>query len=385
MKCTQQLCQRTKNLCKNGNCSICDDVLKHATEYHKQIDKRKSVKTVQVDMKKMIDIHGKLSKGANIDTKDVNVLVLGGIINIISQHDALQDLEDRIKVAEHNDVTNRTRIESLDNWVGSQVEVIKELSEKLATMDQNGVIVKESNQIKALRERIVDLEIDKRTVSSVSTAKNSKTIDINVKESGNRKQKSTKCEECGREFSRNCDLENHLEDHEKEKSYECDQCGKSFFLEWRLKKHENVHKGDAKHCHYFNNGKPCPFFSIGCMFLHEKSGKCKFPVCKNSMCQFEHLEIDLGDSINDNEAQSINNQNEDMNVEIVEEVNNPNDESSNHETASGKIDEIDTIEEYECHLCNSIHPSQVSREECCDHQYCSFLECHSHPAFFKLS
>ena len=329
----------------------------------------------------MTDIGGDkyTSKGVNIDTKDVNVLVLGGIINIISQHDALQDLEDRIKVVEHNDVTNRTRIESLENWVGSQGDVIKELSEKLATMDLNGVIIEESNTIKALRERIVDLEIDKRTASSVTTAKNSKTIDTNLKESGNRKPKSAKCEECGKEFSRNCDFENHLEEHETEKSYGCDQCGKSFFLEWRLKKHENVHKGNTKHCHYFNNGKPCPFFSIGCMFLHEKSGKCKFSVCKNSMCQFEHLKIDIGDnSKSDNEAESINNQ-------IVEEVNNSNDESSNHETAADTTDEIDTIEEYECHLCNSVHPSQASREECCDHRDCSFLECHSHPAFFKLT
>ena len=79
-----------------------------------------------------------------------------------------------------------------------------------------------------------------------------------------------------------------------------------------------------------------------------------------------------------NKAESINNQ-------IVEEVNNSSDESSNHETAADTTDEIDTIEEYECHLCNSVHPSQASREECCDHRDCSFLECHSHPAFFKLT
>ena len=102
------------------------------------------------------------------------------------------------------------------------------------------------------------------------------------------------------------------------------------------------------------------------------------------MCQFEHFVVDPGDNTkNDNEAESINNQNEDRDVEIVEEVNNSNDESSNQEIAGDTIDEIDTIEEYECHLCNSVHPSQVSREECCDHRDCSFLECHSHPAFLK--
>ena len=163
MKCNQKLCQRTKNLRQTGNCSVCDDVIKNATESHKQIDLKKSVKTVQVDMKKMIDIHEKLSKGVNIDSKDVNVLVLGGIINIISQHDSLQDLEDRIRIVEHNDVTNRTRIESLDNWVGRQGEAIEELNEKLSTMDLNGVIIIESLEIKSLKKRVVELEIENKT------------------------------------------------------------------------------------------------------------------------------------------------------------------------------------------------------------------------------
>ena len=104
------------------------------------------------------------------------------------------------------------------------------------------------------------------------------------------------------------------------------------------------------------------------------------------MCQFEHFVVDPGDNTkNDNEAESINNQNEDRDVEIVEEVNNSNDESSTQEIAADTIDEIDTIEEYECHLCNSVHPSKVSREECCDHQDCSVLECYSHRAVFKFS
>merc|ERR1712096_213988 len=117
----------------------------------------------------------------------------------------------RIRVLEHNDVTNRTRIESLENWVGRQGEAIEEFNEKLSTMDLNGVIIKESLEIKSLRERIVKLEIEKKTGSSITSAKVSKPIDKNIKESGNKKQKSITCEECGKEFSRNCDFENHLE------------------------------------------------------------------------------------------------------------------------------------------------------------------------------
>ena len=43
-----------------------------------------------------------------------------------------------------------------------------------------------------------------------------------------------------------------------------------------------------KHCHFFNNGKPCIYEDIGCMFLHEESDQCKFKNCINNLCPFKH-------------------------------------------------------------------------------------------------
>ena len=50
--------------------------------------------------------------------------------------------------------------------------------------------------------------------------------------------------------------------------------------------HESLNK---KKCHYFNNEKECPYFEVGCMFVHEFSGQCKFgPACVRQLCPFQH-------------------------------------------------------------------------------------------------
>jgi hypothetical protein len=82
MKCKQKLCARSKNLRQNGNCSICEDVLENAKNDHDRINKQKTVPKIEVDLKKMVEIHDKLSNGANIDPKVVSSLLLSGIVNI---------------------------------------------------------------------------------------------------------------------------------------------------------------------------------------------------------------------------------------------------------------------------------------------------------------
>ena len=83
------------------------------------------------------------------------------------------------------------------------------------------------------------------------------------------------CSSCKRVFSKNSDLENHLEkDHNVEK-FECENCDKKFALKWRLAKHEKMHiRKNRKKCHYFNNQKACPFEKLGCMFEHSAAGEC---------------------------------------------------------------------------------------------------------------
>ena len=102
--------------------------------------------------------------------------------------------------------------------------------------------------------------------------------------------------------------------------YECNKCDKKFILNWRLKKHQDIHSNreNLKFCHYFNNGKECPYADIGCMFRHEHSDQCKFKKnCRNKLCQFkhdtvnsEHLEnktkSNENENVNDNQAEILN-------------------------------------------------------------------------------
>ena len=80
-------------------------------------------------------------------------------------------------------------------------------------------------------------------------------------------KKHTKCKTCAKVFTKNSDLEVHIEiEHTELKKFEC--------AEWRLKKHARIHttnKLDLRYCHYFNNEKICPFAKLGCMFMHESA------------------------------------------------------------------------------------------------------------------
>ena len=96
MKCSQKLCQRNKTINQNGNCNVCEEVITNSMKAHEKIDQNNTLQKVALDMKQMVDVHKKLTNGINIDPKDVSVLLLGGVINIISQHDALVNLEEKI-------------------------------------------------------------------------------------------------------------------------------------------------------------------------------------------------------------------------------------------------------------------------------------------------
>ena len=58
-----------------------------------------------------------------------------------------------------------------------------------------------------------------------------------------------------------------------------------------------IHSGEAKFCHYFSNGKCCPFDAIGCMFRHEMSQKCNLESCRDKLCQNQHSEVEEMDEI----------------------------------------------------------------------------------------
>ena len=80
----------------------------------------------------MLKTHENLLNGAQVDPNDVSSLLLAGIIKIINQHDALANLEEKVKNAESENVSNKLRIESLENWVTRQEDSFKVLEKKLA-------------------------------------------------------------------------------------------------------------------------------------------------------------------------------------------------------------------------------------------------------------
>ena len=93
-------------------------------------------------------------------------------------------------------------------------------------------------------------------------------------------------------FRENHMLEAHMANvHNHEKSHKCDICGAKFYLtKWRPQKHMTTHEGNkTRFCHYYNNNKSCPFFEIGCKFLHKKSEECSFKDnCGLDKCQYRH-------------------------------------------------------------------------------------------------
>ena len=84
------------------------------------------------------------------------------------------------------------------------------------------------------------------------------------------------CHICELNFEKTYQLELHLKSHDVEE-FKCKVCDKVFSMRWILQKHESAHElATVKFCHYFNNGKQCPYEEVGCMFNHSDSEKCRF-------------------------------------------------------------------------------------------------------------
>ena len=283
MKCSQKLCQRTKTISPSGNCNVCENVINELTKKHEEtLPKKRKFEKVELDLNMMIDIHKKLVNGSQIEPKTVNTLLLSGIINILNQSEAFEDLEARSKDLEHQNVTNKARIEALENWVLKRNDAIVELSEKLSRLDENGVLIKESSDVLTFKKRIGSIEIDLNSLklTSMKTNGSSKSVNIN--------KQSKKCNECDTRFTQNFEMENHMvEAHQRKKQHACDVCDKEFYLEGRLKKHMKMHTEVPNFCYYFNQKKVCPFDEIGCKFRHE----------------FQHVELSHAEEIPVEEAQ----------------------------------------------------------------------------------
>ena len=159
MTCKQKLCQRSKNLKHNVNRSICDDVIAEATKNDENLEPMSS-ENVEVDLKLMINTHNKLAQGIPVDANAVSALLLGGIINIINQHDKIEHLEKKMKNVLMENNTNKIRLEIIENWVQRQDNLNKKLDEKLSFVDKNGIVFKENHQIEIIQKKLSRLEAE---------------------------------------------------------------------------------------------------------------------------------------------------------------------------------------------------------------------------------
>ena len=188
---------------------------------------------------------------------------------------------------------------------GEKKQTIKSLSQELCILKEQ---VKEIDLLKLqlveLEKIIKNLKINKDLTEEPPIRENLKEpIKCNrCEKSFNLKKKlkshvlethprKIECKTCDKVFSQNCELEVHIKtQHQTITEYQCDLCDTKFVLRWRLLKKQKNHLGqETKKCHYFNNGKICPFEDIGCMFAHELSETCKYDIiCSNQLCSYQH-------------------------------------------------------------------------------------------------
>ena len=186
----------------------------------------------------------------------------------------------------------------------TKVKTTKELTEEIKA-------VKETNEY--LKDKIKELELKlKKVVSKVKGQHNlynceqekernikcaecdevCQTKAVLKKHKREKHRRKISCAECGETFIEHWILEIHLKNHDKVANFPCDICKKVFQVRWRLTKHLNIHEDEnTKKCHFYNNGKPCPFEEVGCKFLHEESDRCIYnKSCNNRLFQFRHGE-----------------------------------------------------------------------------------------------
>jgi len=264
MPCNQKLCKRNSNITSSGNCSVCQNAIDEALKQLEASRKKGNFKKVDIDFKLMLDTHKKLENGIRVDPMTLNVLVLGGVVNILCQSEALEQMEDKMKTLEQENITNKIKMENLENWIVKQHDLIEELNQKISRMDENGVIIKESRETENLQAKVLGIEIDVTNLKKRKIKENPKPI--------NSKVHVKKCTECETTFLKNSDLEKHVINiHGRAKAFKCESCDKAFVLEWRLRKHLEMHERKLSICKYFAKGQYCPYEEIGCKFSHEPS------------------------------------------------------------------------------------------------------------------
>ena len=104
-------------------------------------------------------------------------------MNILSHHDTINRIQEKVKHLEHEQITDKSRIEALENWFLKQNDKICELEQNNVRVDKNGVLERENADIKDFEKIISSLEID------ISNLKDKANVKL-LKQSPNRPAKS---------------------------------------------------------------------------------------------------------------------------------------------------------------------------------------------------
>ena len=130
MKCSQRLCQRNKNLKQSGYCNVCDDLIEDLKKKHEASEEKRQFRRVELDLNLLRETHTKLANGNRVDHNVVNILLLGGITNILSQSELFDITVDKTKLNEKQeklraDVAGFDPL-SLDQRIGAKIDTFCE-------------------------------------------------------------------------------------------------------------------------------------------------------------------------------------------------------------------------------------------------------------------
>ena len=107
----------------------------------------------------MISTHEILLKGEPVEKDVISIPLLLGVINILEQHDTIQEMEFRMETIKCENVAIKCRVESLENWVLKQDDIIKKLDEKLSRWMNMYKLLKKTLRLIISRKRLMVLKL----------------------------------------------------------------------------------------------------------------------------------------------------------------------------------------------------------------------------------